>query len=520
MAGSRRIRPGDVQNADDETIEHVASFANDPLGFVLYAFPWGQPGTSLAREEGPDIWQVLVLNKIAKQLEAGNKAGAQETIRIAIASGNGIGKSALISFLILWMMATRFEPHIVVTANTKAQLTNKTWRQLSLWHRRCIVGSWFRWTATKFYLIGRDEHWFAEATPWSENKAQSMAGTHGENVMILFDEASQIPASVFDAIEGALTQHGAIWCCFGNPTEVTGPFFDCFHRFRHRWTRAHIDSRTAKMATNKAQLAAWVKDYGEDSDFVRIHVKGQFPRAGTQQLITFEDVEVALSRADVLMGNMPAWKLFPVVLSVDVAWMGTDQSVILCRQGPKIHKIWRYRGVDPTQLGFKAMEKVAWCRDELDEDPQAIFVDAVGLGSGVYTNLTTAGYDKAIPVIAGNKADDPDRFFNKRMENWQRMKEWLLHDGVLPSGVDYDQELVDDLTGPQYRYARESVMQLERKEDMKDRGLPSPDAGDALANSFSTFVVKPEGTKDAHRQKMMERLKSMEETRGTSWMSR
>ena len=69
---------------------------------------------------------------------------------------------------------------------------------------------------------------------------------------------------------------------FGNSTRNSGRFRERFGRFRHRWACVQIDSRTVE-GTNKEQIAKWIEDYGEDSDFVRVRVRGVFPCAGSMQ---------------------------------------------------------------------------------------------------------------------------------------------------------------------------------------------------------------------------------------------
>ena len=102
----------------------------------------------------------------------------------------------------------------------------------------------------------------------------------------MFDEASSIIDLVWEVAEGALTDERTeiIWLCLGNPTLSTGRFCECFGRLRHRWNSLQVDSRTVE-GTNKTQLAQWIEDYGEDSDFVRVRVRGEFPRSGSSQLI-------------------------------------------------------------------------------------------------------------------------------------------------------------------------------------------------------------------------------------------
>ena len=203
-------------------IEDIAAFYDDPLGFVLYAFPWGVNGGPLADEDGPDEWQRDVMGAIAESIKAGQDVGT--AIQVAVASGHGIGKTALVAWLILWYVSTHEFPQVVVTANTGTQLSAKTWRELSKWHKLSINQHWFAWTATRFSHISYPETWFASAIPWTEHNSEAFAGTHEKHVLVIFDEASAIADKIWEVTEGAMTTAGAMWLCFGNPTQTTGRF--------------------------------------------------------------------------------------------------------------------------------------------------------------------------------------------------------------------------------------------------------------------------------------------------------
>lgn len=444
----------------------------DPLGFVVFVFPWSVSGTRLEDETGPDEWQSDVLDAIGQHLRAGGTE--QEALQLAVASGHGIGKSALIAWILIWFIATRPEPQIIVTANTKAQLDGKTWRELKKWHSLMLpaLRELFQWTATRFFLKARRETWFASAIPWSEHNAEAFAGTHERYVLLLFDEASAIADSIWETAEGAMTTPGAMWICFGNPTRNTGRFSECFGRFKHRWLRRQIDSRTAKMADRK-KLQQWVDDYGEDSDFVRVRVRGVFPRAGTNQLIGSDLVEFARQN------TAEQYDESPRLLGVDVAREGDDQTVLTFRQGPKVHWQRKYRIADLMQVA----SIVAEAAREIGQD--AIFVDGTGMGAGVVDRLRQLNY-QPIAVMVGQKAQDELKYYNLRTEIWVKLRDWL-RDG--DADIPDDVELHQDLVGPEYGFDTKERLQLEKKKDMKERGLNSPDCGDSLAVTFAHPVV-------------------------------
>ncbi|XPV77037.1 MAG: terminase [Desulfovibrio sp.] len=444
-------------------------YFDDPYGFVMDLFPWGKG--MLSGSDGPDQWQKEVL----EQLGQGSLSPLRATM-FAVSSGHGIGKSALIAWIILWFMSTRPHPQVVCTANTKPQLETKTWRELAKWHKLFEYGSLFKWSTGKFALKEASETWFSAAIPWSEHNSEAFAGTHEQHVLVVFDEASKIADVIWDVVQGAMTTPGAMWVAFGNPTQNTGRFAECFRRYRHRWLNKKVDSRTCKM-TNKEEIAGWVEDWGEDSDFVRVRVRGEFPRSGSMQFIAEDTVEEAMKRKV----NQSECDYAPRVLGVDVARFGDDQSVIVRRQGNYVWPLTPFKGMDTMTLASRVAE-------EIDVfSPEAVFVDGVGIGAGVVDRLRQLGF-QVVDVQSGSKATKPV-YANLRAEMWANMREWLDMGGALPDSL----ELRDDLTGVQYGYNMSGAVQLERKEDMKKRGLASPDSADALALTFAYPVNRRRG---------------------------
>jgi hypothetical protein len=449
---------------EDQLISDMEKFYDDPVGFVYYAFGWGTG--DLINDTGPDKWQIGLLEAVANKL----KADPDCNIREATASGHGIGKTAETSWLILWAMSTRANLSGVVTANTMAQLSTKTWRELALWHKRLINRHWFKWSATKFWHVKEPETWYISAMPNSEHNSEAFAGLHGRYKLIIFDEASAIADKIWEVTEGAMTDPRSLWFVFGNPTKNTGRFKACFTSDKARWGTRQIDSRDCKM-TNKEELGEWVKAYGIDSDFVRIRVLGQFPRFGSMQFISGEMVDKAM------LGEVPfeAWCLIPIVIGVDVARYGDDKSCIAIRQGRKLHEIRKFRELNTMQL---AAQVVVAMKDHAGA--AAIFVDGVGVGAGVVDRLQMMGHP-VIEVNGGETAFDEVRFYNKTAEMWDRMRDWL-------KGADLpleDNDLRLALTGREYYHDDKERIRMERKKDMKKRGLPSPDEADALCHTFA-----------------------------------
>jgi hypothetical protein len=470
-----------------EVIEDLGRFAHDPLGFVLWAFPWGVEGTSLAKETGPDVWQREQLQAIAADL----KADPFRVIQDATASGHGIGKSSQVAWLILWATMTHEDTRGVVTANTEGQLRTKTWPELSKWYLLLqfdCLKSMFKLEATSLHSTepGHERTWRFDAIPWSAQNTESFAGLHnaGKRIVLLFDEASSIIDAIWDTASGGLTDAGTeiLWLAYGNPTRNSGRFRDVINgRFRNQWRHRMIDGRDVKR-TNKEQLQRWIDTYGEDSDFVRVRVKGQFPNASSTQLIGSDLVQAARKRE---VEGLPS---DPIIFGVDCARFGDDHSTLAIRRGRDARSIeWRrWNDQDSMRLaGDIALEAQQW-------NPAAVFVDAGNIGAAVIDRLRQLGVENVIEVWFGGAGRDADwaggvrvKTKNKRAEMWCKMRAWLAT-GAIPD----DDNLEADLIGPEYGYGADQVsIQLESKRDMKARGMPSPDDADALACTFAEHVM-------------------------------
>lgn len=462
-----------VSELEEQLAIDIESFADDPHGFALYAYPWLEPGGELEKHSGPRDWQRDVFHVISDHLK--DPETRHQPCRIAIASGHGIGKSAFISMLADWGISTSEDCRVVITANTGGQLDTKTWPEVCKWFYRSLNAHW--WNVKGESISVRDpehaETWRIDAVTWSENNTEAFAGLHnqGKRIIVIFDEASSIDRKVWEVTEGALTDEGTeiIWVVFGNPTQPSGSFRECFGRNKHLWHTMQIDSRTVE-GTNKKLFQEWVDTYGEDSDFVKVRVRGEFPSVGSSQFIGPSVVEAARKR------TVPATGMG--VLSVDVARFGDDKTVFGYRCDDHYRVLEKLRGADTVQV---ARRVIHWIKTL---GPRATVIDADGIGAGVIDYVRDEGYRQDVYEFHGAATPhDVDMYLNKRAEVWGRMREWLAT-GDIPDDV----ELADDLTGPEYFFARKGQIQLESKDDMKSRGLSSPDDGDTLA---MTFAVNP-----------------------------
>lgn len=472
-----------------DVYEYLASFAYDPLGYTLAAFPWAEG--ELTRTAGPYKWQTEVLAEIRDWLA--NPETRYQPFRKAIASGHGIGKTALVAFITKWAMGTCADAKVVITANTATQLTTKTSPELAKWFRLALDSELWDAKATSVTsrVPGSEKTWRTDLIPWSENNSEAFAGLHNKErlILVIFDEASGIADVIWDTAQGALTDERTIiiWLAFGNPTLNTGRFFECFGVNSATWHPKQIDSRTVE-GTNKAEIAKWAESRGEDSDFFRVRVRGEFPRQGNAQFIPSDVVFKARHYTAQGYQNMPK------VLVCDVARFGEDSTVIGLRQGRKFSILESFHEKPTDYTGERV---IAYIRAE---KPDATVIDETGVGGGVVDYVRARGYNSnnGYTVFGFNGGSDAidETYYNRRAECYGLAKEWLTAGAEIPD----DPELDADLTGVTFDYAKGKAhfgsIILESKDEMKKRGLRSPDKGDVLAMSFhANLAPRPEPEK-------------------------
>jgi len=468
------------EQVEQELADKIYQFRHDPLGFAQYAYPWAEG--ELFDSKGPRKWQTEALDVIGRHLR--DPLTRHQPCRLARSSGHGIGKSALVAFIISWGLSTCDDCKIVVTAGTGDQLSTKTVPEVGKWMRLAINEHWWDVRATSIRVKDpkHRDSWRTDFLTWSEENTQAFGGLHnkGKRIILIFDEASIVSDKVWEVAEGALTDENTeiIWLVFGNPIINTGRFRECFGAQAHRWNTAQIDSRQVE-GTNKTEIGQWADLYGEDSDWFRIRVRGEFPRAGSNQFIPSDIVAAARKYTATAFAGLSK------IMAVDVARFGENRTVIGWRQGRKSVILGKYRGLDTEQTAQRVIE--FW----ESEKPDAVVVDGDGLGGGVVDHLKHRSYTKGLfEFHGGANANDCSVYFNRRTECWGLMRDWLKEGAEIPD----DPELAADLTGPGYDVARgkrfSGTIFLEHKDDMKKRGLDSPDAGDMLAMTFGVSLAR------------------------------
>lgn len=168
------------QLARQTVVDDIAQFYDNPLGFVKYAYPWREPHKALEHHAGPDKWQADILTDIGKSVRSRNFDGMNAVLpqRFAVASGHGIGKSALVAWLVNWIMSTRSHAQGTITANTFTQLQTKTWAQIQKWTALSITSDWFRLTGDRMSHVRYPATWFCSAQTSRDENSEGFAGQH------------------------------------------------------------------------------------------------------------------------------------------------------------------------------------------------------------------------------------------------------------------------------------------------------------------------------------------------------
>jgi hypothetical protein len=487
----------DGQQIEAKLQGEIFGLWEDPLKFVQYAFPWGVPGTELEGETGPDDWQRQELENLGRLIKDRGFDGhsAVNPIRVALASGNGVGKTAFFAWVHWFLMSTRVNAKGRVTANTYTQLEITTWAEIQRWHKLLICRHWFEVTGSKSYAVANPEGWWSKPITCDETNSEAFAGQHNKQStsFFLFDESSLIPDTIWDVADAGMTDGEPFHLAAGNPTRNTGRLYEvCFGSHAHRWHHRSIDARKCRLP-NKALHDSWIQDYGLDSDYCRVHILGLPPRQNEEQFIGRDLVEGAQARTGHYLDSDP------LIAGCDVADGGSAWFVVRFR-----------RGFD-TRPGAHIPQPIRVAGSKIDRDamviiladvlrnpnkahrPQALFVDAA-FGAAIAERLRSDPkyrFENVEEVRFGGKSPDQEHA-NKRAWMWGAAKAWLAKGAIDRA----DKKLGDDLMGPGYRrrLGGDGGIVLESKEEMARRGVASPDDGDAFVLTFAAPVapVTPE----------------------------
>ena len=438
----------------EEQVEIMMALAKDPVLFVR----------SIIGVE-PEEWQKKALYAV------------RDNDRVAIRSGHGIGKTAFLSWLILWWLSTRTPARIACTANTASQLSDILWAEVAKWHRR--LPEYFQKNievkSDKVQVIGADS--FAVARTARRETPEALQGFHSDNMLFLIDEASGVDDLIFEVGEGAMSTEGAKTVMTGNPTRSSGYFYEAFNKMRERFFTLKVASSDSTQVS-ETFIEDMKMKYGEESNIFRVRVLGEFPEADDDTIIPLHIIQSAVNREQVAADTTP------VVWGLDVARYGSDRTALCKRKGNVVTEpIRHWRNKDLMEICGIILSEYE--TTPYPERPQEILIDSIGLGAGVVDRLI----ELELPARGINVAESPsmgDKYGRLRDELWFNAKEWFEHrDCSIPD----QEELISDLSAPRFKFLSNGKLKAEGKDEMKKRGLSSPDLADSFCLTFASRAI-------------------------------
>jgi hypothetical protein len=395
--------------------------------------------------------------------------------KMSVRSGHGTGKSTSASWAMLWYVLLRFPNKVVVTAPTSSQLFDALFAELKRWvnelpphlHQLLIVKS------DRVELSSAASEAFISARTSRAETPEALAGVHSENVLLVVDEASGVPEKVFEAAAGSMSGHSATTILLSNPTRSSGTFYESQTRMSKSWWTRRWSCVDSPLVSDEF-VDEMRERYGEDSNAFRIRVLGEFPLADDDTIIPFHIAESAIHRdIEITPDIKPIWGL-------DVARFGTDKTALCKRYGNVVTEIRAWQGLDLMQTVGRVMAEYESLSPSVR--PSEILVDSIGVGGGVVDRLRELG----APVRGVNVSEAPamgHTYMNLRSELWFKAKGWLEDRSCkLPK----DDQLLAELTAIRYSFTSSGKMKAESKDEMRKRGLKSPDLADALCLTMAS----------------------------------
>ena len=431
--------------------DFLKRYLHDPSGFV----------SDILKVE-PDAWQRELMDAVAR----GER-------KISVRSGHGVGKSTVTSWVLLWHILFRYPSKAVVTAPTSAQLFDALFAELKgvINNLPGVLRELLDVKTDRIELKAAPTESFISARTSRAEQPEALAGVHSEYVLLIADEASGIPETVFEAASGSMSGHSATTILLGNPTRSSGYFYDTHNRLRDHWWTRKVSCLDSKRVSAEYVAEMGVR-YGEESNAYRIRVLGEFPLADNDTMIPIDLIDSAVNR------DVSSSPTAPIVWGLDVARFGSDSSVLCKRQSNVVLSVQSYRNLDLMALCGVVVHEF----ESSSVRPAEILIDSIGLGAGVVDRLRELG----LPVRGINVSESPSMagtYLNLRAELWGKAKDWLSkRDCKLPR----DDRLASELATVKYHFSSSGRLQVEGKQSIKSRGLPSPDVADAFVLTFAS----------------------------------
>jgi len=458
------VRPGVVHLVSDGLSGE--RYVSDPVAFVR---------------------EVLGFEPWSKQIET--MLSVRDHPRTAVRACHGVGKTAVAARIALWFLATHPHSRVITTAPTFTQVEQLVWREI----RGAVAGAHARGAASQFPTPNRTSlelapDWFALGL--STNEPERFQGHHADDLLLIVDEASGVDDGIFEAAEGFLTAEGAKALLIGNPTRIGGQFHRAFTKERARWSQIHISAFDSPNLTGEKvppEVAralvtkAWVEEaeqaWGEPSPSYQTRVRGEFASESDHDLIPY---------ALILAAQKRALEPGPKVYGADIARSG-DRSIVYKNAGGRVRLV---RELPHQDLMRTTGDLIAIKRADPFGAPMVI--DIGGLGAGVIDRLQeqnvphfpfngalrASGRNRPVSAVASSEL-----YLNARAETHCAMQDAFVR-GLIDLDPS-DRELEAQLSSLRFDHNSRGAIRIESKDDMRKRGLPSPDRSDAVSMTFA-----------------------------------
>lgn len=391
--------------------------------------------------------------------------------RVAAKSGKGIGKSTSVAFAILWFLCCFDNPRICASAPSLQTLSSALWPEIALWLNRTELKHIFTQTATKLFLTELPQTWYAE--PRTATKSENLQGLHAENMLLIIDEASAIEQTIFDAFNTTLTGKNNKFILIGNPTRVSGPFFDCFNRFSDKWKTMTFNAEESPFV--KAEHIEYFREkYGIHHDLYKVSVLGEFPSGSPESFLKLSDVNGAIDRRNSVL------KSKEIEIGLDVARFGDDSTVLFWREGYYVHKpkiLAKNTIPEAAELVLKTVEEIRARTGHIGRI--RVKVDSVGLGSGVCDILNMDRTHNIEVVECSNGGKGNEHYHNETSMGWGH-----LRDIIDKIGLPDDETLKEELSSRKWKPSPTGKVMIQPKSEFKKEYKASPDRADALILCF------------------------------------
>lgn len=422
--------------------------------------------------------QTLVLASVNKAVNGGSKN------RLSIASGHGVGKTSVISLVVLWFLFGRPGSQVAATAPSAQQMYDVMWKELSIWISKIksdSVKSKFQWNKDYIRMIDTDNserEWFARAKTASKENPEALAGIHANDVMMLADEASGVEDPIFNTMEGALTSGNNLVILISNPTRTSGYFYNTHNKHKEKWQRFQFSSIDSPLVADDYEQEQ-ADLHGRGSEQYGIRVLGQFPSEDNMDDKGFLPLIAERHLSSLPLDNLVFRR--NSILGVDPAGEGDDKTVIYIRDEQKARMLWEESISNEKTITEKIMTYV----QEYNLDWRNVVVDDFGsVGAKVAREIAiaTAGKGRITSVNVGDQCDyddEKDMFENKRAYMFWKLREWAIGGGLI------DDTSHNELQTIRYKRNIRGKIQIMSKLLMKKiYSYASPNKADALALTF------------------------------------